>query len=100
MTAQDNYYTISIDEKGDIYQINGYQRGSKIGIDTRREQEILTEMSEMRDVLDNYYNKLVELGAITPPKTAEEIVQETAAQQTAVMSEILKALQDLNGGMS
>lgn len=90
-----NYYSVMIDTNGDIYQINGYQKAGKIGIDTRKEQEYIGTQSEMQETLDGYYNKLVELGVITPPKSPEEIAREAAEQQNAVMAQMLETMQSM-----
>lgn len=90
-----NYYSVMIDTNGDIYQINGYQKAGKIGIDTRKELDYTNTISEMQETLDGYYNKLVELGVITPPKSAEEIAAEAAEQQNAVMVQMLETMQSM-----
>lgn len=46
---------------------------------------------ELKEVTDKYYDKLVELGVITPPKTAEEI----AAEQHQAMQDMLAIIKDL-----
>jgi hypothetical protein len=46
---------------------------------------------ELKELTDQYYNKLVELGIIKPPKTAEEM----AAEQQQAMQDMLAIIKDL-----
>ena len=46
---------------------------------------------EIKELTDQYYNKLVELGIIKPPKTAEEM----AAEQQQAMQDMLAIIKDL-----
>jgi hypothetical protein len=46
---------------------------------------------ELKELTDHYYNKLVELGIIKPPKTAEEM----AAEQQQAMQDMLAIIKDL-----
>jgi hypothetical protein len=46
---------------------------------------------ELKELTDQYYNKLVELGIIKPPKTAEEMV----AEQQQAMQDMLAIIKDL-----
>lgn len=66
----------------DIIQVDLYGNKKKIGV-TQSTYE------ELEKISNEYYNKLVELKVITPPKTAEEIQQE----QTQLMAEMLKEMQ-------
>lgn len=84
MPYGDNFYSVMIDDVGDIFEISGYQKGRKIGIDTKREKDFIDTQAEMQSVIDNYYSKLVELGAIEVPKTPEELIQEQNAQQAEI----------------
>lgn len=100
--STDNIFTGAIDRDGTIYQAN-MRNKTKIGIDSEREQELLNQMSEMQATLDNYYGKLVELGEIKVPKSAEEIAaeqlrmaQEQAEQQAMINQQLLEAIGSLN----
>ena len=66
----------------DIIQVDLYGNKKKVGI-TQAAYE------ELEKISTEYYNKLVELKVITPPKTPEEIQQE----QTQIMADILKEMQ-------
>ena len=58
-------------EGGNIIQVGGYgQPPKKIGITNEAEKEI-------KDLLEQYNNKLIELGVIKKPKTPEELQAET-----------------------
>lgn len=73
-------------ENGSIYQIiNAYSnQKTKIGVT----QDVF---DELQGITDGYYDKLVELGAIVPPKTPEQIIEE---QQKAMqdMFDVIKEL--------
>lgn len=66
----------------DIIQVDLYGNKKKVGV-TQAAYE------ELEKISNEYYNKLVELKVITPPKTPEEIQQE----QTQIMADILKEMQ-------
>lgn len=55
-------------EDGIIYEFNPLLNGSKnrVGVTD-------AVYNELKAISDEYYKKLVELGAITPPKTQEQI---------------------------
>lgn len=54
-------------EDGVIYEVNNlYGQKNRIGVTD-------TTYNELKNVADEYYKKLVELGAIIPPKMSEEI---------------------------
>lgn len=70
-------------ENGIIYEISpilGGQR-SRIGV-------VDAVYNELKNISDEYYRKLVELGAIVPPKTPEEIQQETVEMMSGMLAEI------------
>lgn len=85
-----------IDEEGTIYQYNGRQRGMPIGVDTQREKEMLAQIEEMQGLIDNYYEKLVELGVIKPPKTPEEVAREAAEEQLRIVQEQARQQSEIN----
>ena len=77
----ENYFSGAIDVDGTIYQVALGRTKRAVGIDLQREQEYKTQIAEMQEILDGYYNKLVSLGEIIPPKTAEQIASEQAELQ-------------------
>lgn len=91
----DNIFTAMIDEQGTIWEAGTGRKRQAVGIDAQKEQDYQTQIAEMQGVIENYYGKLVELGAITPPKSAEQIAQEQAAQQTEINRTLLEAIQGL-----
>lgn len=68
----------------DIIQVDLYGNKKKIGV-----TQIAYE--ELEKISNEYYNKLVELKVITPPKTPEEVQQE----QTQIMADMLKEMQNM-----
>lgn len=70
-------------EDGIIYEINPIYGGQKTRVGV-----IDAKYNELKAISDEYYNKLVELGAITPPKTPEEIQKETMMIMSGMLEEI------------
>lgn len=91
----DNIFTAIIDENGDIYEASTGRKRQKVGVDSQREQELLGQIIEIQERLDNYYDKLVELGIIALPKGAEQIAQEAAEQQTALMAQMMETMKTM-----
>lgn len=76
-------------EDGIIYEVNAlYGTKTRVGVTDGK-------YNELKELADSYYNKLVELGAIVPPKTPEQIQQETMQ----VMQGMLKQMQTLQQEM-
>lgn len=76
-----------------IIQADFYGNSTAVGITNQKAQQLINENKELKELLDKYTNKLVELGVIQKEKTPEEIMQE----QTALiqkMSESLTAMQN------
>ena len=76
-----------------IIQADFYGNSTAVGITNQKAQQIINENKELKELLEKYTNKLVELGVIQKEKTQEEIMQE----QTALiqkMSESLVAMQN------
>lgn len=72
-------------EDGVIYEVNAlYGTKTRVGVTDGK-------YSELKELADSYYTKLVELGAIVPPKTPEQIQQETMQ----VMQGMLKQMQTM-----
>ena len=90
-----NIFTGMIDTDGTIYEAGTGRKRQKIGVDSQREEELVKQIAEMQEVLESYYNKLVELGEIVPPKTAEQIALEQAEQQREINLTLLDAIENL-----
>lgn len=65
-------------DNDDILSVDFYNNKQKIGV-------TLNKYQELEDICNTYYDKLVELGAIKKPKTAEEL----AAEQTEIISQLV-----------
>lgn len=76
-------------EDGKIYELGLYNQRQQIGV-TNQVYE------ELKSICDGYYNKLVELKVITPPKTPEEIQQETATMMSAMLEQLKQMQQRLD----
>lgn len=94
--STENIFTGMIDMDGNIYSANMRSDRTKIGIDAQKEQELLNQIAEMQETLDNYHEKLVELGVIQIPKSPEQIAQEQAEQQAVINQQLLEAIGALN----
>ncbi len=73
-----------------IYQYDGVSKKA-IGV-------IADEFEALQKITDNYYTKLVELGAIVPPKTQEEInadLQQQLQKSQEINQQILEQLATL-----
>lgn len=78
INSNNNPYSLPsqyIIENDDILNIDFYGNKNKVGVTTKKYEEL-------SNICDKYYNKLVELGAITPPKTQEQIIQEQTQDMT------------------
>lgn len=75
-------------EDGKIYELGLYNQRQQIGVTTQ-------VYEELKSICDNYYNKLVELKVIVPPKTPEEIQQETATMMSAMLEQMKQMQQRL-----
>jgi hypothetical protein len=85
-----------IDSDGTIYQYNGGRKGVPVGIDTQKENELLSQLSEMQGVTENYYEKLVEVGVIVPQKTPEQVAKEAAEEQKRILQAHLDEQRNVN----
>lgn len=101
-----NVFTGMIDENGDIWDFVSGRKNTKIGIDLQKEASLQRDNEDLQEIVENYYNKLVEVGVITKPKTAEEIAQEQISliqnkldEQTAINASLLDALQQINADL-
>lgn len=78
-TAASGICTVS---DGIIYEVNTlYGNKTRVGVTD-------TKYNELKELADGYYQKLVELGAITPPKTPEQIQQETMQIMAGLMEQM------------
>lgn len=100
--STDNLFTGVLELDGTIYTASTRNNRRKIGIDSQREEELLRQINEQEEIIKNYYDKLVEIGIITPPKTSEEIAaeqlrlaQEQAEQQALINQSLLEAISGL-----
>lgn len=94
LTTFNNHLTCYIQD-GIIYQIVDFQNSKPIGVINETFEEALQKA-------EKYYNRLVELGDITPPKTQEEINKELAEanlQLTQMIKQLQNQLNDLQGGV-
>jgi len=83
---QGNNFVAILDTEGNIHQV---ERSGNIhvGVDLQTIAELKNEIQEQQEVIENYYNKLVELGVIEVPKTAEEIALDVAEKQLKLAEE-------------
>ena len=79
-TGTSGYCTV---EDGIIYEINPLYTGQKqrVGVTD-------SVYNELKSISEEYYNKLVELGAIVPPKTPEQIQAETMQMMSSMLAEM------------
>ena len=70
-------------EDGIIYEVNPIYSGQRqrIGVTDVR-------YNELKAISDEYYKKLVDLGAIVPPKSPEELQKETMQMMSGMLAEI------------
>ena len=75
---------------GIIYEINPLYTGQKqrVGVTD-------SVYNELKSISEEYYNKLVELGAIVPPKTPEQIQAETIQMMSSMLAEMKSMKQEM-----
>lgn len=74
-------------DNGDIFQVDYFgNRQQLIGKTT-------SAYAELEATTQEYYDKLVELGVITPPKTQEQLMSEMQSAMSD-MAEVIKGLSD------
>jgi len=88
-----------IGEDGTIYEAGSGRKRQVVGCDSQKEQDYIAQISEMQATIDNYYAKLVELGVIQPPKTAEEIARDAAAEQLKIVQEQARQQSEINSNL-
>lgn len=79
----------------DILELGEGQQQTLIGHTLSYCTTLEVTCQQATEAAEKYYNRLVELGDIVPPKSAEELIQEQAAQQQKVNAELLKTIQAL-----
>lgn len=86
-TGMSGYCTV---EDGIIYEINPLYTGQKqrVGVTDN-------VYNELKSISEEYYNKLVELGAIVPPKTPEQIQAETMQMMSSMLAEMKSMKQEM-----
>jgi len=85
---QGNVFMGSLDKDGNILQMDRATNNNIIiGVDLETVADLKNELESQQEIIDNYYNKLVELGVIEVPKTAEQIASETAEKQLKLAEE-------------
>ncbi len=78
-------------EDGVIYEVNNlYGQKNRIGVTD-------STYKELKNVADEYYKKLVELGAIVPPKTPEEVQAETMQVMSGLLEQMKAMKLELEG---
>lgn len=76
---------VALVDNGCIYQLNSFTgQRNQIGV-------VQQTFEELKAITDDYYNKLVELGAIVPPKTPEQVIEE----QQKAMQDMFALIKDL-----
>ena len=88
-------FTAVINADGIIYEYGVGRQRTAVGIDLQKENEYVKQIAEMQEVIDNYYNKLIELGEIVPPKSVEQIALEQQAEQKEINLALLDAISNL-----
>jgi len=79
-----------------ILELNGEQQQTLIGHTLTYCNELESALNEAVSKAEGFYNRLVELGDIIPPKSAEELLKEQAAQQQEINATLLSTIQKLS----
>jgi len=79
-----------------ILELNGEQQQTLIGHTLAYCNELESALNEAVSKAEGFYNRLVELGDIVPPKSAEELLKEQAAQQQEINATLLSTIQKLS----
>lgn len=94
MAYGENIFTGIIGDNGDIFLASSSREQKKVGIDNRREGELIQEIRERdeaiqdRDeLIENWRTVLIENGLLEIPKTPEELAQEMAQEQLKTVQE-------------
>lgn len=79
-----------------ILELNGEQNQTLIGRTLSYCNELEASLNEAITKAEGYYNRLVELGDIVPPKAPEDILREQAEQQKQINETLLSTIQALS----
>jgi len=79
-----------------ILELNGEQQQTLIGHTLAYCNELESALNEAVSKAEKFYDRLVELGDIVPPKSAEELLKEQAAQQQEINATLLSTIQKLS----
>jgi len=79
-----------------ILELNGEQQQTLIGHTLAYCNELESALNEAVSKAEGFYNRLVELGDIVPPKSAEELLKEQTAQQQEINATLLSTIQKLS----
>jgi len=79
-----------------ILELNGERQQTLIGHTLPYCNELESALNEAVSKAEKFYDRLVELGDIVPPKSAEELLQEQAAQQQEINATLLSTIQKLS----
>lgn len=88
-----NGYTVynqCVIENDEIFSVDLYNNKTKIGVTNKKYDEIT-------DICNGYYDKLVELGAIVPPKTTEELIAEQNQTIIQMLNKMNAMQEELEG---
>ena len=91
-------FSAAIDTDGKIYEVTlGFplRKVALVGIDIDSEQELREELNQAYIQLEEYRDKLIELGVIEIPKSAEQIAIEQAEEQREINREFMMAIKGL-----
>ena len=95
-----NTFVAEISKDGNIYNARS---GALVGIDNEKAQEMESvfekEKAEMLGLIENYYNKLVELGVIVPEKSPAEITQAAMEEQLTLARQQAQRQAEINAEM-
>ena len=79
-----------------ILELNGEQQQTLIGHTLSYCNDLESALNEAVSKAEGFYSRLVELGDIVPPKSAEELLKEQTEQQQAINSTFLETMQKLS----
>ena len=91
-----NVFMARLDKDGNIYQVDKVTNSDVVvGVDMQTVKEFEDTITSQQDVIDNYYNKLVELGVIEVAKTSEQIALESAEKQLKIVQDTAEKQQQI-----
>lgn len=92
-----NYFSAYV-ENGFIYSYSVYGERQQVGVTNDAYTALQKTAQEALDKAEKYYQRLVELGDIVPPKTSEETIAELMSVVSELRNEIreMKTVQHLD----